>query len=55
MSEEPSTEEQLMSALISKMETMDNDIKAVQRENEQLKKMLNNPTAILRTTKKFMK
>ena len=48
MSEEPSTEEQLMNALISKMETMDNDIKAVQRQNQELKKMLNNPTAILR-------
>jgi len=48
MSDEVSPTERLMNTLISKMETMDNDIKAVQRENEQLKKILNNPTAILR-------
>ena len=39
---------QLMNALISKMESMDNDIQAVRAENAMLKKAFDNPQMILR-------
>ena len=39
---------QLMNALISKMESMDNDIQTVRAENAMLKKALDNPQLILR-------
>tara|TARA_R100000005_G_C4961699_1_gene178092 strand:+ start:642 stop:983 length:342 start_codon:yes stop_codon:yes gene_type:complete len=40
--------EQLINTLISKMESMDNDIQAVRAENAVLKKMMENPSTILR-------
>tara|TARA_R100000152_G_C6779219_1_gene210636 strand:- start:963 stop:1304 length:342 start_codon:yes stop_codon:yes gene_type:complete len=48
MSEEENTTEQLMSALISKMESMDSDIRSVRNENIQLRKMVENPAALLK-------
>ena len=39
---------QLMNALISKMESMDNDIQAVRAENAMLRKAFDNPQLILR-------
>jgi len=47
MSEE-STEERLVNALISKMESMESDINAVRRENELLKKMMSDPSSLLK-------
>tara|TARA_B100001094_G_scaffold282829_1_gene295172 strand:- start:10538 stop:10876 length:339 start_codon:yes stop_codon:yes gene_type:complete len=47
MSEE-TTEERLVNALITKMESMESDINAVRRENEILKNMMNNPAALLK-------
>lgn len=40
--------ERLMSALISKMETMDEGLRGLQVENQQLKKMLSNPSLMLK-------
>jgi len=40
--------ERLMSALITKMETMDAGLKDLQAENRELKKMVANPTLMLR-------
>jgi len=40
--------EQLMNALISKMETMDADIQNIRAENLTLKRVLDNPQVILR-------
>ena len=37
-----------MSALISKMETMDAGLRDLQAENKELKKMVSNPSAMLR-------
>ena len=48
MSEEMSTTERLMTTLISKMESMDNDLQSLKHENEVLRKALNNPTSLLR-------
>lgn len=47
MSEE-TTEERLVNALISKMESMESDINAVRRENELLKKMMSDPSSLLK-------
>jgi len=38
----------LINTLISKMESMDSDIQAVRAENAMLKKMVQNPSAMLR-------
>ena len=40
--------EQLMNALISKMETMDADIQSIRMENQILKRAIDNPQLILR-------
>ena len=40
--------EQLMNALISKMETMDADIQSIRVENQILKRAIDNPQLILR-------
>jgi hypothetical protein len=40
--------EKLMGALISKMESMDAGIQVLKAENQQLKAMIQNPTAMLR-------
>lgn len=40
--------ERLMSALINKMETMDAGLRDLQAENRQLRKMMNNPSQMLR-------
>ena len=40
--------EQLMNALISKMETMDADIQSIRAENQILKRAIDNPQLILR-------
>mgnify|MGYP006399375019 CR=1 FL=1 len=40
--------EQLMSALISKMETMDSDIQVVKAENAALKNMLRSPNQLMK-------
>jgi hypothetical protein len=46
--EEGNVAERLMSALISKMETMDAGLRDLQAENRELKKMVQNPSAMLR-------
>ena len=48
MTEEVSTTERLMSALISKMEAMDSDVQALKAENANLRKALRDPSAMLR-------
>tara|TARA_Y100001938_G_scaffold149917_1_gene238705 strand:+ start:187 stop:558 length:372 start_codon:yes stop_codon:yes gene_type:complete len=40
--------ERLMGALISKMENMDSNLQLLKAENEQLKRMMDNPAALLR-------
>ena len=40
--------ETLMNVLISKMESMDNDIHVLKEENRQLKKMVSNPASLMR-------
>ena len=47
MSEE-SAAEKLMTALISKMESMDNTIKSLKTENEVIKQHISNPTGLLK-------
>ena len=44
----PNVAEQLMSALITKMESMDAGLQNLREENAQLKKMMNNPNVLLR-------
>ncbi len=44
----PNVAEQLMSALITKMESMDAGLQNLREENAQLKKMMNNPSVLLR-------
>ena len=44
----PNVAEQLMSALITKMESMDAGLQSLREENAQLKKMMNNPSVLLR-------
>ena len=46
--EEGNVAERLMSALISKMETMDAGLRDLQAENRELKKMVSNPSTMLR-------
>tara|TARA_R100001510_G_C7646266_1_gene203575 strand:- start:1360 stop:1731 length:372 start_codon:yes stop_codon:yes gene_type:complete len=46
--QEGNVAERLMSALISKMETMDAGLRDLQAENKELKKMVSNPSAMLR-------
>lgn len=46
--ESPNVAEQLMSALINKMESMDAGLQSLKEENAQLKKMMNNPSVLLR-------
>jgi len=46
--EEGNVAERLMSALISKMETMDAGLRDLQAENRELKKMVQNPSAMLK-------
>jgi len=46
--EEGNVAERLMSALISKMETMDAGLRDLQAENRELKKMVQNPSTMLR-------
>ncbi len=46
--EEGNVAEKLMSALISKMETMDAGLRDLQAENRELKKMVQNPSVMLR-------
>ena len=48
MTEEVSTTERLMNALISKMEAMDSDVQALKAENANLRKALRDPSAMLR-------
>jgi len=48
MSEEQSTTEKLMTALISKMEHMDSDVQALKKENEIMKNMLSSPMGLLK-------
>ena len=48
MAEEQDVTERLMNALISKMESMDSDIKSVRAENDQLRKMMSNPATLLK-------
>jgi hypothetical protein len=48
MTEEVSTTERLMNALISKMEAMDSDVQALKTENANLRKALRDPSAMLR-------
>tara|TARA_R100001129_G_scaffold34147_1_gene23048 strand:+ start:354 stop:701 length:348 start_codon:yes stop_codon:yes gene_type:complete len=45
---EDSGAEKLMNTLISKMESMDNDVKLLKAENEALRNMVQNPNAMLR-------
>jgi len=45
---EGDTAERLMGALISKMESMDNNMQVLKAENEELKRMMRNPSAMLR-------
>lgn len=45
---EESGAEKLMNTLISKMESMDNDVQILKAENVALRKMLNSPQALLR-------
>ena len=45
---EGNTAERLMGALISKMESMDNNMQVLKAENEELKRMMRNPSAMLR-------
>ena len=40
--------EKLMNTLISKMESMDNEVKILKAENASLKRMMENPQSILR-------
>lgn len=46
--EEGNVAERLMSALISKMESMDEGLQSLRSENEQLRKMVMNPANMLR-------
>ena len=48
MSDNISTTEKLMTALISKMENMDNDLQTLKHENVMMKRMLNSPAGILK-------
>jgi hypothetical protein len=48
MSEEAPNAEYLMGVLINKMEVMDTNLNILKAENEALKKMINNPQALLR-------
>jgi hypothetical protein len=48
MAEEQDVTERLMNALISKMESMDSDIRSVRAENDQLRKMMANPATLLK-------
>jgi len=45
---EGDTAERLMGALISKMESMDNNMQVLKAENEELRRMMRNPSAMLR-------
>tara|TARA_R110000751_G_scaffold67158_1_gene137076 strand:+ start:54 stop:428 length:375 start_codon:yes stop_codon:yes gene_type:complete len=44
---EANTAEQLMGVLISKMESMDNDLVLIKRENLELRKVVSNPSIML--------
>lgn len=48
MSDEMSTTERLMTTLVSKMESMDNDLQALKAENANLRKAIRDPSALLR-------
>ena len=45
---EQSDAERLMGVLITKMESMDNDLESLNKENMRLRKMINNPTVMLK-------
>ena len=45
---EQSDAERLMGVLITKMESMDNDLDSLKRENMRLQKMISNPTKMLK-------
>jgi len=45
---EQSDAERLMGVLITKMESMDNDLESLKKENMRLRKMINNPTVMLK-------
>tara|TARA_R100001443_G_scaffold71130_1_gene79453 strand:- start:188 stop:523 length:336 start_codon:yes stop_codon:yes gene_type:complete len=45
---EQSDAERLMGVLITKMESMDNELDSLKRENMRLQKMLSNPTQMLK-------
>ncbi len=40
--------ERLMSTLVTKMESMDNDLQILKNENQRLHRIINNPTSLLR-------
>jgi hypothetical protein len=43
-----SASERLMSTLINKMESMDNDLQILKNENDRLNRIVSNPTSLLR-------
>jgi len=45
---EQSDAERLMGVLITKMESMDNDLESLKRENMRLRKMISNPNTMLK-------
>jgi hypothetical protein len=45
---EQSDAERLMGVLITKMESMDSDLESLKQENMRLRKMINNPTIMLK-------
>ena len=45
---EQSDAERLMGVLITKMESMDNDLESLKQENMRLRKMITNPTIMLK-------
>tara|TARA_R110002051_G_scaffold83595_2_gene148194 strand:+ start:755 stop:1087 length:333 start_codon:yes stop_codon:yes gene_type:complete len=48
MGEESNDADRLMNVLITKMENMDSDINALREENQRLRKMVSNPTQMLK-------
>jgi hypothetical protein len=48
MGEESNNADRLMNVLITKMENMDSDINALREENQRLRKMVTNPTHMLK-------